>query len=409
MKKINLLILMLLVFSVFSISVLAQGSEAQQNQQQALINENIEGGEVSDLTEVEINGLLLMREEEKLARDIYLELYDKWNLQTFNNIASSEQTHTNAVKVLLEEYGVEDPVVSDERGTFTNKELASLYVTLIEKGQESLLEALIVGATVEDLDIKDLNELLEETTNEDIILVYENLRKGSRNHMRAFNRQIENNGGTYEAQYLSQDNIDSIVLGEQERGPILDEDSNVVSGFESQLQTRKGTGMGATGTRLGSGEGTGARIGLQDGTYTDSKGKKFGIMQQNNRRMMESNGVSANCLLCDEMNKEGNRFNAKLSNGRNAEIKIMPDTASERALKRLKLKNCDENCNIELKEVGSGEQVRAAYEVKAQRNSRVFGIFSAKMDVEAQIDAETGELIRTNKPWWAFLASEKEE
>ncbi len=102
-------------------------------------------------------------------------------------------------------------------------------------------------------------------------------------------------------------------------------------------------------------------------------------------------------------------FNAKLSNGKNAEIKVMPNAASETALERLRLKSCDEDCTIELKEVSSGGQVRAAYEIKTQRSSKVFGMFNAKMDVEAQVDAETGELIKTNKPWWAFLASEAEE
>ncbi len=368
MKKTNILVMLLLVFSFFSISVFAQGPGAQQNQQPMLLDENVEGGEIADLTPEEISGLLLMREEEKLARDVYLELYDQWSQNIFNNIASSEQTHTDAVKVLLDAYGVEDPVLSDERGSFTS----------------------------EDLDIKDLNVLLENTENEDIIFVYENLRKGSRNHMRAFITQIENNGGTYEAQYLEQAEIDAIVSGEHETGPLLDADSNVVPGFESQLRAKRGTGMDV-------------RKGLQDGTYQDSKGKQFGIMQQNNRRMMQSNGVSADCPLCDEMVQENNQFKARLSNGKNAEIKVMPDVASETALQRLRLRNCNEDCSIELKEVGSGEKVRAAYEVKAQRNSKVLGLFRARMNVQAQVDAESGEVIKVNKPWWAFLASETEE
>ena len=95
----------------------------------------------------------------------------------------------------------------------------------------------------------------------------------------------------------------------------------------------------------------------------------------------------------------------------NAEVKIMPNTASERALERLRLKNCVEEagCTIELKEVGKGDKVKPAYEIKTQRQSKVLGLFKAKMDVEAQVDAETGELIKTKKPWWAFLASEPAE
>ena len=87
----------------------------------------------------------------------------------------------------------------------------------------------------------------------------------------------------------------------------------------------------------------------------------------------------------------------------------MPDTASERAMERLRLKVCSEenDCQIELKEVGKGEQVKAVYEVKAQKQAKLFWLFRIKMQVRAQIDAESGEVIRTKKPWWAFLASEE--
>ena len=89
----------------------------------------------------------------------------------------------------------------------------------------------------------------------------------------------------------------------------------------------------------------------------------------------------------------------------------MPNVASETALQRLRLRNCtgERNCSIELKQVGEGNQSRLAYELQTQRQSRVFGLFNAKMQVRAQIDAENGEIIRIGKPWWAFLATEPEE
>ena len=78
---------------------------------------------------------------------------------------------------------------------------------------------------------------------------------------------------------------------------------------------------------------------------------------------------------------------------------------------RLKLKNCNEsrNCTIELKEVGQGNQTRAAYEVKAQKTFKLFGFIKNREQVQTQIDAETGEEIKTQRPWWAWLASESEE
>ena len=176
--------------------------------------------EESSLAEEEIVGLIQMREEEKLARDVYAQLYDKWGLNIFTNISSSEETHTNTVKYLLDKYEIDDPVLDDTRGMFTSEVYSELYKSLVEKGETSLVDALIVGATIEDLDIFDLEELLLETQNNDIKLAYENLVKGSRNHMRAFVRLLEREGGVYKAQYLSQEEIDGIIAGEQEQGRI---------------------------------------------------------------------------------------------------------------------------------------------------------------------------------------------
>ena len=168
----------------------------------------------------EIEGLIQMREEEKLARDVYDAMYDKWGLSVFTNISASEQTHTDTIKYLLDKYEVDDPVMDDERGVFTSPVYFELYNQLVAKGEVSLSEALIVGVTIEDLDIFDLEELLIGTVNLDIISAYENLIKGSRNHMRAFIRLLDREGGIYEAQYLSQEEIDEIVSAQQERGRI---------------------------------------------------------------------------------------------------------------------------------------------------------------------------------------------
>jgi len=135
----------------------------------------------------------------------------------------------------------------------------------------------------------------------------------------------------------------------------------------------------------------------------------------NNRIQLRVQNISADCdcNLTEEFDPVRNRTKLKitLSNGRNAEIKIMPDVASETALARLRLKNCDEtkNCTIELKEVGQGNQTRAAYEVKARKTFKIFGLFKNQEQVQTQIDAETGEEIASKRPWWAWLASESEE
>ncbi|WP_456427308.1 DUF2202 domain-containing protein [Rhodocaloribacter sp.] len=171
------------------------------------------------LSEAEIAGILYMREEEKLARDVYLVLFDQWGLTVFDNISSSEQTHMDAVYALIERYDLEDPVTDGSVGAFTNATLKELYDTLVEQGAASVVEALRVGAAIEEIDILDLmRELEENVDNADVTLVYENLMKGSRNHLRAFVRNLSAQGVGYEPQYLSEEDYLAIINSAIERG-----------------------------------------------------------------------------------------------------------------------------------------------------------------------------------------------
>jgi hypothetical protein len=147
--------------------------------------------------------LLYMREEEKLAHDVYLTLYTKWDTSIFQNISQSEQTHTDAIKALIERYNLTDPA-SNTVGVFTNPNIQSLYTSLVAQGTHSLSEALNVGAAIEEIDILDLEKDLAGTDNTDIQQVFSNLKSGSYNHLRAFTSTIyRQTGETYQPQYLS--------------------------------------------------------------------------------------------------------------------------------------------------------------------------------------------------------------
>lgn len=124
----------------------------------------------------------------------------------------------------------------------------------------------------------------------------------------------------------------------------------------------------------------------------------------------EMNQPTTSVPLKQEREQEQQRLIATLSNGRQAEVKIMPTQAANTAMTRLRMKMCD-NCSIELKEVGNAEknQSRLAYEIKTKKNAKLFGLFRMKMDVTAHVDAENGELIQVKKRWWAFLATEPSE
>jgi hypothetical protein len=169
-----------------------------------------------ELSDSEAAGILFMREEEKLARDVYLTLYEEWGLGVFENIATSEATHMEAVKALIDRYGLQDPAAGMDIGEFTNPELQSLYNELVEMGSQSLVEALKVGAAIEEIDILDLQQHITETDNADVQRVYENLMQGSRNHLRAFTSTLERQGETYQPQYLDQGAFDEIVNAPRE-------------------------------------------------------------------------------------------------------------------------------------------------------------------------------------------------
>lgn len=198
------------------INVDSSGNTSIDNNQLSSSLDNYAKG---DISEQEQAGMILMREEEKLAHDVYTKLYDLHSQKIFNNISDSEQTHTDAMLELLNRYEITDPVADNGEGVFSDIDLQMIYDNLVALGTPSLLDALYVGAQVEELDIRDIELLKDEVVeNDDITMVYDNLLKGSRNHLRSFHKQITTNGGNYEPIYITQDQYNSIVNSDMEKG-----------------------------------------------------------------------------------------------------------------------------------------------------------------------------------------------
>ena len=210
----------------------------------------------AQLTVLETENILHMREEEKLARDVYLTLAEMWDGPVFSNIAASEQRHMAAMGLLITKYGLTDPVTDDTVGVFSNPEFTALYASLTEGGAPSLLDALKVGVQIEELDIADLDKALSETDKSDIQWVFGNLRSGSSNHLRAFTRNIESDGTGCLLHNAS---------GNGRRGP---QGANSAAG---QGCGRGGRGNG-NGGRFGHGRGRGN--GNQNGTCPQNQQQK---------------------------------------------------------------------------------------------------------------------------------------
>jgi hypothetical protein len=155
-----------------------------------------------ELSMQEVEDLQFLKEEEKLARDVYLFSYDLYQYNVFNNISKSEQSHMDQVSLILDKYEIQD-LSYDERGKFNNQVLQKLYDNLVSQSSISLEEAIRVGATIEDLDINDIDGFIVDTDHDDIAAMYEVLNCGSRNHMRAFSKNLTNLGKEYEPQFIS--------------------------------------------------------------------------------------------------------------------------------------------------------------------------------------------------------------
>lgn len=162
--------------------------------------------------------LVFLREEEKLARDVYLTLGERWGLLILANISVSEQQHMDAVLQLLQAAGIPDPAAGTGVGEFTNAELGELYVRLVDTGTASSVDALVVGATIEDLDLSDLAGMAERTQEPRILTVYDSLMKGSRNHLRSFVEHLTAAGVTYQPQFIDEATYEAIVTSPAEHG-----------------------------------------------------------------------------------------------------------------------------------------------------------------------------------------------
>lgn len=164
----------------------------QENLTQSLaaVQSSVTNLPLETLDSAERERILFIREEEKLAYDVYQTLFDRYGVKIFQNIPNSEMSHMEATLSIIKKYQLIDPMDRNPRGIFTDPALQFLYNALVSQGQVSLLAAYQVGAKIEELDIYDLNKSIAVTNNQDVKLVYDFLNKGSRNHLRSFYKKI---------------------------------------------------------------------------------------------------------------------------------------------------------------------------------------------------------------------------
>ena len=198
-----------------------------------------------DLSIEEAETLAFMREEEKLARDVYMEMNGLWQHKIFANIAESEQRHMDSMLKMILLYEQVDPVGENPRGVFTDTFLADLYVRLVDQGAESLVRALHAGAEIEEIDMVDLSNAITETNEDALKRAYSNLLAGSCNHLRSFVSHIVSLEGTYEIKWMNESTFYNCV-GNLETMPISDGAFAINSGLNDAWYFPGTTGQGFT-------------------------------------------------------------------------------------------------------------------------------------------------------------------
>lgn len=181
-----------------------------------------------------------LRDEERLARDLYTALAAKYSQAApFANIARSEQVHFDTMGLLFTRYSVADPAAARAAGSFADPALQSLYDKLLASGSESLTKAYEAGIAVENLDIADLKAAISQTSQTDVKAALANLQRGSQNHLAAFTAAKDGKIlGARNGQGMQNGPVAANAAGPDLRG--------------------RGQGMGAAGAGATAGAGNGA-------------------------------------------------------------------------------------------------------------------------------------------------------
>ena len=289
------------------VAVLAFASTADaQRRASAQVGPSCAGGlqalfdeiEMVALTDEEALAVLYLWEEEKLARDVYLTLAERWQLPIFSNIARAEQNHMDMVWKLIDLYGITHPFAEDVPNVFDDDSLAQLYSDLVATGETSLVDALWVGATIEDLDLADLYLMLESTDNDHLEMVAYNLAKGSRNHLRAFVRALGAQGETYDVpQYLEQEDFDAAIAAGMESRVFFNADGEPIAACGGEL--------GGFGMRRGHGENYGQGNGGQGNGGQGNGQQGNGGNGNGNGNGGQGNGTGSGSGGCDGSGSTG--------------------------------------------------------------------------------------------------------
>jgi hypothetical protein len=130
-----------------------------------------------------------MREEERVARDLYTQLGRSSGEAIFTRIAAAEQRHLDAVERLMSSQGMDPDAAGTTVGRYAVPDLQSAYNRWLAAGRASDQAAYKVGVELEKQDIAELKALrvASGTTGARVVQA---LRTGSEHHLAAFTKAV---------------------------------------------------------------------------------------------------------------------------------------------------------------------------------------------------------------------------
>ncbi len=209
----------------------------------------------------------------------------------------------------------------------------------------------------------------------------------------------DDNGNSVNGLNNSEDNFE-----DKDSNNVQDEDNETEYDFEDEQGNEVHIKIYHNKTKEGN-------LNIEEDDFEDENGNNISIINRNeingnngngefNNGEFEVNGVNAESEVELEQDFKNNKTEIKAKFGnKNETIKIMPDEASQTALKVL----ADKGFKLKIIAVGQGNEVKAVYSAELDQTGKIIGLFPVNLSSSALIDSQTGEVTDLNQPWWKFL------
>jgi len=169
----------------------------------------------SDLDVYEAWQVTWMYDQEKLARDLANKFLSRWGDPEFLTTAAAEQRHMDELLAVMNLYGLDPLIQTDTDGEFGDERHSDAFSSLMSRGWQSQRDAYIAAAYLEEWDIQEFTASIADSGETRLTEVYSWLLAGAREQLRFLVSRVLGHGSSYEAQILSQSEVDAICSNVQ--------------------------------------------------------------------------------------------------------------------------------------------------------------------------------------------------